>query len=68
MAERVPQRIYRCPDCGYVTEYRWVLTRHLYNVHSYYKRDAEIMAVENEYILNPLFSRRYLPRRHEEED
>jgi hypothetical protein len=58
MGERIPKRLYRCPDCGYVTEYRWVLVRHLYNVEDYSKKDSEEIAVENEYILNPLIYRR----------
>jgi len=65
---KAPQRIYRCPDCGYSTEYRWVLARHLYNVHEYYKRDAAETAIANEYFLNPMYYRtRDLLRRYEEE-
>jgi hypothetical protein len=64
-----PARVYRCPDCGYSTEYRWVLARHLYSVHDYYKRDAAEMAMENEYFLRPMYYRkRDLLRRYEKED
>ena len=67
MNKQAPQRIYRCPECGYITEYRWVLARHLYNVHAYYKRDAAEAAIENEYTLHPLYYRkRDLLRRYEE--
>jgi hypothetical protein len=69
MAKQIPPRIYRCPECGYVTEYRWVLARHLYNVHRYYKKDAEETAFENEFIPSPLYRRKqYLLRRKEGED
>jgi uncharacterized C2H2 Zn-finger protein len=69
MPERVPQRIYRCPECGYITEYRWVLARHLYNVHRYYKKDAAQAAIENEYLLHPQYYRqRDLLKRYEEQD
>lgn len=69
MKEQVPQRIYRCPECGYVTVYRWVLARHLYNVHGYYKRDAAETAIANEYFLHPVYYRkRDLLRRYEEEE
>jgi hypothetical protein len=66
---RIPNRIFRCPDCGYVTEYRWVLARHLYNVHDHYKREVAKLALENEYRLSPLYYRqRDLIRRYEEEE
>jgi hypothetical protein len=69
MNAQVPRRIYRCPDCGYATEYRWVLARHLYNVHDYYKRDAAKTAMDNEYVLNPMYYRkRDLLRRYGEEE
>jgi len=69
MTNAVPKRVYRCPECGYTTEYRWVLARHLYNVHNYYKRDAAKVAIENEYVLNPLYYRkRDLLRRYEDEE
>jgi hypothetical protein len=69
MVKEVPRRIYRCPDCGYVTEYRWVLARHLYNVHGYYRKDAAEAAMDNEFILNPQYYRkRDLLRRYEDED
>jgi uncharacterized C2H2 Zn-finger protein len=68
MAKKAPQRIYRCPDCGYVTEYRWVLARHLYNVHHYYKKDVAETALKSEYILNPMYVRKEdLLRRYREE-
>jgi hypothetical protein len=57
MADRLPTRIYRCPECGYGTEYRWVLKNHLYNVHGYGKRDSARLAVESEYWLNPHYIR-----------
>ncbi len=63
---RAPQRIYRCPDCGYITEYRWVLARHLYNVHDYYKREVAKTTLENEYIRSPRYYRSQdLLRRYE---
>jgi hypothetical protein len=69
MTKETPLRIYRCPDCGYVTEYRWVLARHLYNVHDYYKKDVAQVAMENEYLLRPMYNRkRDLLRRYEEND
>jgi len=69
MTKQAPRRIYRCPECGYVTEYRWVLARHLYNVEDYYKRDAAKTAMDNEYFLNPIYYRkRDLLRRYEEEE
>jgi len=58
MKKDVPRRLYRCPECGYVTEYRWVLARHLYEVEGYYKRDAAETALENEFTLNPLYYRK----------
>jgi hypothetical protein len=69
MTKEAPYRIYRCPECGYITEYRWILARHLYRVHRYYKKDAAEVAIENEYYLNPLsYRKRDLLRRYEEED
>ncbi len=69
MVKVAPTRIYRCPDCGYITEYRWVLARHLYNVHMYYKKDAAETAMENEYLLRPSYYRkRDLLRRVEEDE
>ncbi len=69
MVKQAPMRIYRCPECGYVTEYRWVLARHLYEVEGYYKRDAAQAAIENEYLLHPQYIRkRDLLRRYEGED
>lgn len=53
MNAKPPVRIYRCPECGYDTEWRWVLARHLYNVHDYYRRDAAKTAIYCEYRLNP---------------
>jgi hypothetical protein len=68
MNERIPHRIYRCPDCGYITEYRWVLARHLYTVEGYYKKDSAEMAIENEYVLNPIhYRKRDLLKRFEGE-
>lgn len=58
MKSKYPQRIYRCPDCGYITEWRWVLARHLYNVHLYLKKDAADTAIECEYWLNPTYARK----------
>ena len=52
-----PNRIYVCPECGYITEWRWVLARHLYNVHLYYKKDAANTAIASEYHRNPYVSR-----------
>lgn len=69
MNRQIPQRIYRCPECGYVTEYRWVLARHLYNVHNYYKKDAAEVAMANEYFLHPIYYRkRDLLRRYEDDE
>jgi hypothetical protein len=69
MVKGVPQRIYRCPDCGYITEYRWILARHLYNIHDYYKRDAAEAAIKNVYLLSPIsFRKRDLLRRYDNED
>ncbi|MFC1977645.1 hypothetical protein ACFLWS_05225 [Chloroflexota bacterium] len=69
MVEKAPKRIYRCPECGYVTEWRWVLAKHLYNVHLYYKKDAATTAIECEYWLNPLYIRKQdLLRRYEEDE
>ncbi len=53
MNKTPPNRIYRCPECGYITELRWVLARHLYNIHDYYKKDAAKTAILCEYRLNP---------------
>ncbi len=69
MTNKVPSRIYRCPECGYITEWRWVLAKHLYNVHLYYKKDAAQTAIESEFRHNPLYIRtRDLLRRYEEEE
>ena len=57
MIKKMPPRIYRCPECGYITEWRWVLAKHLYKVHLYYKKDAAETAMESEYRLNPLYYR-----------
>jgi hypothetical protein len=68
MTKSVPRRFYRCPERGYITEYRWVLARHLYKVHYYYKKDIAQIAMENEYRLSPMYYRkRDLLRRYEEE-
>ena len=55
--QRLPARIYRCPECGYGTEYRWVLRNHLMRVHSYGKKDSALTAMECEYWLNPRYIR-----------
>ena len=55
MTDTVLARLYRCPECGYQTPQRWILKNHLYNVHSYKKRDAIVAAMENEYQLNPTY-------------
>ena len=69
MVKKAPLRIYRCPDCGYITEYRWVLARHLYNVHDYYKKDAAEVAIQNVYLLSSVsFRNRDLLRRYEDKD
>ncbi len=65
MKSNPPDRIYVCPECGYITKWRWVLARHLYNVHDYYKRDAANTAIKCEYRRNPFFIReRDLLRRY----
>ena len=53
MPNEPPDKLYRGPDCGYVTERRWILARHLYNVHLYYKKDAAETAIRCEYRRNP---------------
>ena len=53
----LPARIYVCPECSYISEYRWVLANHLRNVHDYYKQDAVTVAAENEYWANPHYCR-----------
>ncbi len=69
MKKKTPNRIYRCPECGYITEWRWVLAKHLYNVHKYYKKDAAETALDCEYRLNPLYIRKQdLLRRYLEPD
>ncbi len=69
MTRPAPSRIYRCPDCGYITEYRWVLARHLYNVHDYYKKYIAQITMDNEYRLSPIYYRaRDLQRRYREEE
>ncbi|MFC1915010.1 SDR family NAD(P)-dependent oxidoreductase [Chloroflexota bacterium] len=42
MNKKAPSRIYRCPECGYINQWRWILAKHLYNVHKYYKKDAAV--------------------------
>ena len=64
MPEKLPARIYRCPECGYATELRFVLKNHLQNVHGYGKRESLIVAAQSEYWLNPHYTRAYT----EEED
>jgi hypothetical protein len=54
----LPDRIYVCPECGYISERRWVLARHLYNVHDFYKKDAANTAILSEYRRNPFFNRK----------
>lgn len=54
----MPERLYICPDCGYRTDYRWVLKNHLYYTHNYKKRYAEWLAEGSEYFLNPQYIRR----------
>lgn len=58
MGEKIPRRIYRCPECGYDTEFRYVLRNHLRSVHGYLKRESEDVSAENEYWLNPHYVRR----------
>jgi hypothetical protein len=55
--ERLPSRIYVCPECDYRTEYRWVLKNHLQRVHGLGKRQAKYEAQENEYLANPVYLR-----------
>ena len=58
MVKRLPLKVYRCPECGKVTEYRWILKNHMYNLHDYSKREAAQAALDNEYWLNPHYYRR----------
>ena len=55
--KRAPLRLYRCPLCGYGTEYRWLLKDHLMKKHSYRKQDAKETAAEHEYWLSPRYIR-----------
>ena len=59
MPSKLPERIYICPEprCNYWTDRRWVLARHLYNVHLYYKKDVAETAIECEYRRNPYYIR-----------
>ena len=52
-----PERVYLCPECDYWTDRRWLLARHLYNVHLYYKDDAAETAIRHEYRRNPYYIR-----------
>ena len=45
-------KLYICPRCNYRTVYRWVLARHLSNIHGYSEKKAKSIALENEYHLN----------------
>ena len=51
----LPARLYICPACGYKTPYRWVLARHLREVHSLRKNDSMAIAQANEYFANPMY-------------
>lgn len=67
MKTNPPDRIYVCPECDYFTERRWVLARHLYNVHNLYKKDAAKTAIYCEYRRNPYGIRNMdLLRRYED--
>jgi hypothetical protein len=70
LSRTMPARLYICPDCGYRTDYRWVLKNHLYYTHNYRKRYAEWLAAGSEYFLNPQYIRRdvLLPDLEEESD
>ena len=58
LPRQMPTRLYICPDCGYRTDYRWVLKNHLYYIHTYKKRVAEWLAEGSEYFLNPQYVKR----------
>ncbi len=66
--KKLPTKVYRCPECGYTTEYRWLLKNHLYYVHDYSKKDAAQAALDNEYWLNPTYYRRRDLERHVKEN
>jgi hypothetical protein len=51
--ERLPVRLYCCPGCDYRTEKRWLLAAHLNRMHGLTKRNAKIVAENNEYLLAP---------------
>ena len=53
----LPTRIYCCPECGYYTKHRWVLSQHLRNAHNYNKNDSVKVASKFEYWLNPHYYR-----------
>ncbi len=50
-------RVYICRECAYRTPYRWVLVRHLVNVHGYPDRKARIAAMKSKYLLNRIVVR-----------
>jgi hypothetical protein len=68
MNKKLPLKVYRCPECGYATPYRWLLKNHLYNVHNCTKRAAAQTALENEYWLNPTYYRRRDLEKHIKEN
>jgi len=66
--DRVPTRIYACPECAYRTPQRWVLARHLRTQHHLLKSEAKFWAAESEYWLNPHYVRRDLAEEYQDED
>jgi len=54
----LPTRIWACPACPSRFNQRWLLARHLRDVHDIRRRKADEIAVDSEYWLRPSYIRR----------
>lgn len=55
--DKIPTRIYACPQCAYRTPQRWILVRHLRTQHHLLKGEAKFWASQSEYWLQPRYYR-----------
>ena len=56
--QSLPTKIWICPACASRFGQRWLLTRHLREVHGVRKRKADEIAIMSEYWLRPSYIRR----------
>ncbi|MBN2455429.1 MAG: hypothetical protein JXB29_02655 [Sedimentisphaerales bacterium] len=66
--KNLPIRLFICPICRYRSEQRWLLARHLRDVHGLKKRDSMSVAAANEYLANPVTYSRVMDMDYDEDE